>query len=203
MSWGTGPSPLPELDEASGRSLLDHAVAAIRSGLRHTPLEPAEYPPRPPALVALGATFVTLERDEELLGCIGTIDAVRPLYEDVMQNAYKSAFADPRVPTVTAADFEVMTIKVSVLSPLEPLGDVPSAAALAAAVEPGVDGLLVDDGRRRATFLPSVWAKVHDPDEFVELLVRKAGLSTRRWSPATRAWRYTTVEVTDPGPRSL
>jgi AmmeMemoRadiSam system protein A len=194
---------LPDLDEGTARALLDHAAAAIRSGLRHTPIAPDDYPRRPSALDELGATFVTLERDDELLGCIGTIEAVRPLFEDVMQNAYKSAFADPRVPTVTAADFEVMTIKVSVLSPLESLGEVPSPAALAGAIEAGVDGVLVDDGRHRATFLPSVWPKVRGPDEFVDLLVRKAGLSPGRWSPGTRAWRYTTAEVTDRGPRSL
>jgi AmmeMemoRadiSam system protein A len=138
----------------------------------------------PPALGELGASFVTLERGERLLGCIGTIEAVRPLYEDVMQNAYKSAFQDPRLPAVTADDYAAMSVKVSVLTPLVPM-PAASRAELLGWLRPGTDGLLISSGLRRATFLPSVWPKVASPDEFVDLLLVKAGFGRGTW-PGSR-----------------
>ena len=113
------PDP-PVLGADDAEQLLWYAVAAVRSGLERRPV-PGITAPSAPVLIALGATFVTLERERRLLGCIGTLEAVRPLYEDVMTNAYKSAFADPRLPSVTAEDYEEMDVKVSVLGVAEPI----------------------------------------------------------------------------------
>ncbi len=181
--------------------LLTLAVAVVRSGIERRPVVNGATAGESRALHGLGASFVTLERDDDLLGCIGTIEPVRPLFEDVMQNAYRSAFADPRLPSVTTADYRAMVVKVSVLSPLEPV-EAADRAALVAALRPGIDGLVIDDGTHRATFLPSVWARVPTADEFVDLLWRKAQLSTGRWRRGLRAWRYTTDEFADPGPRA-
>jgi AmmeMemoRadiSam system protein A len=188
------------LDDGDRAALLALAVRTVASGLRRRPLRRTEVTVDRPALQALGATFVTLERGRSLLGCVGTLEAVRPLGEDVMQNAYRSAFHDPRLPRVTVDDFAVMSVKVSVLSPLTPIPS-ESREALVAALRPGIDGLLIVVEGRRATFLPSVWPKVADPDEFVDLLLDKAGLPSRRWPPAVEAMRYTTDEFADPGPR--
>ena len=188
------------LTDADRHELLGLAEAAIRSGLERRPVDGLR-PPASAALNELGASFVTLERGGDLLGCIGTIEPVRPLYEDVMQNAYKAAFADPRLPPVTAADYAEMTVKVSVLSPLEvvPVSD---RASLLGALRPGTDGLLLDDGIHRATFLPAVWVRIPTADEFVDLLLRKAALPQDVWPPDMLAWRYATDEFADPGPRS-
>jgi uncharacterized protein len=198
---GTGRSRLAELTPADREELLDLALAAVRSGLLRQPIDGLALPTSP-ALDELGASFVTLERDRALLGCIGTIEPVRPLYEDVMQNAYRSAFADPRLPSVTVDDFVAMDVEVSVLSALEEL-DVTSRAECLVAVRPGIDGILFADGPRRATFLPAVWPKVSSPEEFVDLLLAKGGWSRHGWPPGLRVWRYTTDEFWRRGPRTL
>ena len=192
------PDP-PVLGAEDADALLWYAVAAVRSGLERRPVPGIEVPVSA-ALTALGATFVTLERGARLLGCIGTLEAVRPLYEDVMTNAYKSAFADPRLPAVTPDDYEAMDVKVSVLSPTEPVAAA-TREEFVTGLEPGRDGvLLVADGFR-ATFLPSVWPRVASADEFVDLLLRK-GRASGGWIPGLRAYRYRASEYSQSGPRS-
>lgn len=162
------------------------------------------------SLRAVGATFVTLERDGALLGCIGSLDATRPRYLDAMRNAVR-ATADPRLPPVTASGWPTVTVKVSVLYPPEPV-DVAGPRQLIAALRVGVDGLILTDGQRRATFLPSVWRKIDSPERFLAALLRKGGwagggkdgrggASLRSWPPGLVALRYTTAEFTDPAPR--
>jgi AmmeMemoRadiSam system protein A len=192
-------SPLPDrLSAADADLLLWYGVAAIKSGLEQRPV-PGIRTPESPALNELGATFVTLERSGRLLGCIGSLEARRPLYEDVMANSYRSAFADPRLPRVTADDFVEMDVKVSLLSPMEPMPAADRDQLLASLV-PGVDGLLLVADGFRATFLPSVWDRVASPAEFVDLLLRK-GQAVGDWIPQLRAFRYRTTEYTQPGPR--
>ena len=154
------------------------------------------------ALDQAAATFVTLERGEALLGCIGTLEATESLAASVARNACKAAFADPRLPSVTTRDFEVMAIKVSVLSRLTPVR-ARSWRDVARGLRAGTDGVLVESGRHRATLLPSVWPKVDDPAQFLDLLWHKAGLRSRDWLPGTRVSKYTTEEFVDPGPRQL
>jgi uncharacterized protein len=153
-----------------------------------------------PPLQEPGASFVTLERGEQLLGCIGTLVAAEPLVVDVARHALAAAFADPRLPPVTRDDFAEMSVKVSVLTQPEP---VPAASfdELVAAVRPGVDGLLVESGRHRATLLPSVWDHVADTDQFLGILWHKAGLARGAWPAGVTVARYMTEEFGDPGPR--
>lgn len=148
------------------------------------------------------ASFVTLRRDGVLLGCMGSLTADEALARGVARHARAAAFEDPRVPPVTPADFEAMTITVSVLSALEPM-EVDSVDGLLAAVQPGRDGLVVRARHRGATLLPSVWEQLGEPAAFVDALWQKAGLLSRSWPPGTVVWRYATEEFDDPGPRSL
>lgn len=188
----------PSLGPADADELLWYAVAAIRSGLERRPVPGIRHPDGP-ALNALGATFVTLEHRQQLLGCIGSLEAVRPLYEDVMANAYKSAFADPRVPAVTPAQFAEMDVKVSVLSPTVPI-PATGRRELLDSLEPGVDGLLLVADGFRVTFLPAVWERATTAAEFVDLLLRK-GRVTETWIPGLAAYRYRTTEYRQSGPR--
>ena len=191
-----------QLDPAHRRTLLDVAQAAIRRALvtgRQRLPDPAALHPD---LRAPAATFVTLERGSQLLGCIGTLQAVRPLAVDVAHNALSAAFADPRMPAVTTDDYVAMSIKISVLSPTEPI-EALSPAELARAVRPGVDGLLLEAPGHRSTLLPSVWPRLTDVDEFLEVLWTKAGLEPGCWPPGTLVSRYATEEFGDPGPRAL
>ena len=153
------------------------------------------------SLAARAGVFVTLERDDRLLGCIGSLEPTDSLVMAVHRHAIAAAFADPRLPDVTYDDFVEMSIKVSVLSELEPV-DASSRDELAGALRPGVDGVLVTAGRRRATLLPAVWEKVHDVDEFLDALWAKAALAPGSWPDGVSVQRYETDEFADYGPRA-
>ena len=170
--------------------------------LADEPAGPPDLSGAPSEWSALGVSFVTLERSERLLGCVGVLEPVRPLAYDVAKHAVGAAFEDPRVPAVTIGDFEVMSVKVSVLSRLWPLA-VSSCAELASGPAPNVDGLLIEAGRHRATFLPSVWAKVPDADAFITALWQKAALPAGVWPVRMTVSTYTTAEQSDPGPRAF
>lgn len=137
-----------------------------------------------------GASFVTLRLDGELRGCIGSIDARRPLGEDVARNAAAAAFRDPRFPPVSPGEMPRLQVEVSVLSPREPMRAATEEEALAQ-LRPGVDGLAFEYGTAAATFLPQVWESLPAPEEFLGELRRKAGLPARFWHPEVRLSRYT------------
>jgi AmmeMemoRadiSam system protein A len=187
------------LDDAHRAALLTAAAETIGRTLADGGRVLPE-PPDDPALAQAAATFVTLERGEALLGCIGSLTATEALLSNVARNAWSAAFADPRMPSVNGDDFAVMTIKISVLSPLTPMR-AHSWRDVHRAVRPGRDGLLVEAGGHRATLLPSVWDRLPDPADFLDVLWHKAGLRPRDWLPQTRVRRYTTEEMADAGPR--
>ncbi|MFN8039822.1 MAG: AmmeMemoRadiSam system protein A [Acidimicrobiales bacterium] len=189
----------PDLGDDDRRALLDLAVTAIRARLEGQRLQ-IDHARLSPTLAAPGASFVTLREGDRLLGCIGTIQPTDPLADDVAHNAEQAAFADPRLPALTPTEFEVMEVKVSVLSPLERLA-VRSPAELAAVVVPGADGLLLDSRRAHGTFLPSVWEQLPSVDDFLHHLWRKAGLRPFAWPDDLQVLRYRTLEFGDPGPR--
>lgn len=178
---------LPTDDE--GAALVALAGRAVGARLAGQPTEPEV--PAAERLVAPGASFVTLERGGRLRGCIGSLEPRRPLYLDVVRNALR-AMADPRLPPVTGDELPDLDVKVSVLSAHEPLPG--HRAAVERALRPGTDGVLITDGRSRATFLPSVWAKLPTPVAFLDALLAKGGWT--RWPEDLVARRYTTVEYT-------
>jgi AmmeMemoRadiSam system protein A len=152
------------------------------------------------ALQTDGASFVTLERQGALRGCVGTLESSRPLYEDVMRNALR-AMSDPRLPPIAPTEWADLDVKVSVLSGMEPV-DAETLDALLCALRPGVDGLLLTDGHRRATFLPAVWQKLREPRAFVAALLAKGGWAAGQWPVDLQACRYTSMEFRDPAPRA-
>lgn len=171
--------------------LLDVARRSIESGLRHgVPLtvNPADYPE---SLRPQRATFVTLEIEGRLRGCIGTLEARLPLVEDVAEHAYAAAFEDPRFPRLSQQEFPKLAIHLSILSPVQSL-DFQTEDELLAQLQPDIDGLILHFGERRATFLPSVWETLAEPNIFLAQLKQKAGLPMDFWSDQIRAERYTT-----------
>lgn len=185
------------LTPAEGAVLAGLAAATVRHRLLGA--EPALAPPGDPVLAERGASFVTLERRGRLLGCIGSLQPVRPLFLDVARNAAR-AMRDPRLPPVSADDWPELDVEVSVLTPAEPLA-VAGRAELLAALRPGIDGLVLTDGVRRSTFLPAVWAKIADPAVFVDRLLVKGGWPAGGWPAGLAASRYRTVEFHDRAPR--
>jgi AmmeMemoRadiSam system protein B/AmmeMemoRadiSam system protein A len=173
---------------ARARSAVEHRVATGDPD----PLADGDVPTR---LRDLGASFVTLRRNGSLLGCVGSLAAGRPLWRDVAFNALAAGFEDPRFPPIVADDLGELAVSVSVLAPPAPLPA--DQVALAAMLRPGVDGLLLEVGDRRGTFLPSVWRTLPDVDEFLAALLAKAGLPADPWPADLRAWRYTTDEFGD------
>ena len=172
---------LPDL----GDTLLAHARFAIgREFDVATNVAPVH-----PALSAPSATFVTLRKQGALRGCIGTVDAWRPLGEDVRANAVAAAFNDPRFPPLRPDEYDDLAVEVSLLSASVPLRVRDEADALAQLV-PGVDGVILTSGRRRATFLPQVWEQLPDARTFLGELKRKAGLPYDYWGPEIALARY-------------
>jgi len=148
----------------------------------------------PEAWRAEGACFVTLQRVGDLRGCIGTIEAVEPLVINVARNAYAAAFNDPRFPALTPAEWLEVELSLSLLTPAEPL-DFANEAELLTTLQPGRDGLIIEKDHKHATFLPSVWESLEEPQDFLTALKRKAGMSADA-TPA-RAWRYQCEIVTE------
>ena len=165
------------------------ALDSIRHGLEAgRPLVP-DLGEASSILRAPGAAFVTLDLHGRLRGCIGSFEARRPLLEDVAQNAYSAAFMDFRFPPLSTEELPDLELHLSLLTPLEPL-TVAGRQDLLNTLQPGVDGLLLEDLPHRSTFLPQVWESLPDPEEFLGELLRKAGLSRDHWSGTLRFHRY-------------
>ncbi len=144
----------------------------------------------PEALQVPAPVFVTLMIGKELRGCIGTLEANRPLAANTAYYAHAAAFADARFSPLEPDEFSNLEIKISILSPLEPL-TFTDERDLISQIQPGVDGLLLEDDGYRGTFLPSVWESLPEPAEFVRRLKVKAGLYPDYWSDTIRISRYT------------
>jgi MEMO1 family protein len=185
----------PPLTDAERAWLVERARAALVHEIgtgQPDPLDDTEVPAR---LRLLGASFVTLRRAGRLTGCIGSLEAARPLWCDVVHNARAAAFEDPRFAPLASEDLADLGVKVSVLSATESLPG--ERDALAAALRPGVDGVLIEAEGQRGTFLPSVWDAVPSTDRFLAALLTKAGLPDEGWPAGLRAARYTTDEFGD------
>jgi len=145
----------------------------------------------PPELVKPAATFVTLEKKRQLRGCIGMLEAVLPLVEDVVENAFSAAFKDPRFPPVEKNEIDELDIHISILGKPEPI-HFASEQELLDQIRPHIDGLILQEGSQRGTFLPSVWETLPDKKQFLRHLKNKAGLPADYWSDAIKVHRYTT-----------
>ena len=140
-------------------------------------------------LAAPGATFVTLTKHGQLRGCIGSLEAWRPLRQDVQENALAAAFRDPRFEPLRADELALTRVEVSLLTPAEPMTFTCEADALAQ-LQPGIDGVIFSVGGRRSTFLPQVWEQLPAPVLFMAHLKQKAGLPADYWSPGVQLERY-------------
>lgn len=158
-------------DAQAGAMLLAIACAAIEERLFNKTAATLDAP----WLRQPGATFVTLLKNGELRGCIGSLEAAKPLGEDVAENALGAAFRDPRFPELSAAEWPQCQVEVSLLSAPRPIRftDEPD---LLRQIRAGEDGLILEAEGRRATFLPQVWQGVPDKRAFLGELLRKAGL---------------------------
>lgn len=174
------------LSQADGQALCRYARAAIAAALGGQPA----VPPPGPAFQFDAACFVTLYRGDKLHGCIGSLEAHRPLLEDVADNAVSAALRDPRNTPLALGEEQALRVEVSLLSPLSRL-PVHSRAEAIAALRPGIDGVVLRYQGRRGTFLPQVWSELPNPHEFWQQLLRKAGLPADFDQPELHVYRYT------------
>ncbi|HSN88350.1 MAG TPA: AmmeMemoRadiSam system protein A [Thermoanaerobaculia bacterium] len=182
----------PKIQEERGKALVRIARESLAEALGLGTMEA----PDEPWLHEKGATFVTLTANGKLRGCMGSIRARRTLLEDVQANARSAAFDDPRFLRVRPAEFVDLSVEVSLLSPPEPF-EVESEEDALAHLRPGVDGVVLECGTARSTFLPQVWEQLPDPRKFLAHLKVKAGLPADFWSPEIRLSRYTVEKFKD------
>ncbi len=175
-----------------GRVLVALARGAIGAEFGLRTANGAEHA----ALDEPGATFVTLRQDAELRGCVGSLEPRRKLALDVRANAVAAAFRDPRFPPLAAREFGRTSVEVSLLSAHEPMA-FDDEEHLLRQLRPGVDGVVLQCGRDRATFLPQVWESLPEPRAFVAALKRKAGLPADFRGPGLNVARYTVVKWTE------
>ena len=172
-------------DDEQGSTLLKLARSEIGKHLGHTLPSPSDAP----WLAEHGACFVTLTQQGELRGCIGSLEAHRPLGADVRANAVAAAFRDPRFMPLSREEFNDIRVEVSVLSPAEQMAAGSEEDAWAS-LRPGVDGVIFEYEQYRSTFLPQVWEQLPQPAEFLAHLKRKAGLPMDFWADNVRLSRY-------------
>ncbi len=174
--------------------MLDLAKQAIHHGLltgKPLKITITDYPD---ALTNPGATFVTLHTNQQIRGCIGVLEPIRPLVEDIVSNAFSAAFKDSRFPPVLLKEYDGLDIEISLLTSAEPIAFA-SEEELLSQLRPGLDGLIFKAGGKRATFLPSVWQSLPKPTLFLNHLKQKAGLPPDYWSDNIQIYRYQTQTI--------
>ena len=189
-----------ELSAADANLLLDIARQALSEAVANDREWEPDLNELPPALREPGACFVTLTTAGALHGCIGSVEARRPLAVDVAHNAGAAALRDPRFPPLRAAELDTVEIEVSVLSPLQPVSyrDIND---LTRKVRPHIDGVLATRGWQRGLLLPQVWEKLPDPHEFLAHVALKAGASPAIYAdPATQVYTFQVHSYVQPAP---
>jgi AmmeMemoRadiSam system protein B/AmmeMemoRadiSam system protein A len=176
-----------------GPTLLAIARAAIAQALGRSAAMPADAL----WLQAPGATFVTLTQLGRLRGCIGSLQAQRPLLDDVRANAVAAALRDPRFAPLAMHELDAVRMGVSLLSPIVPMPVIDQADALAQ-LRVGVDGLVFECQGRRSTFLPQVWEQLPTAQDFLDQLKVKAGFAANFWAADIQLHRYTVAKWEEP-----
>lgn len=139
-------------------------------------------------------SFITLLNNDELCGCMGSLKTDKPLIINLCQNAFSAAFADPRFPSMTTHHWPNVQVDIAILSELT-LCSVRNEKHLLSILQPGRDGVVLEDIPLRATFLPAVWEKISQPQDFINMLKLKAGLPMNYWSDSTTWYRYETLSL--------
>jgi uncharacterized protein len=166
--------------DSEKQKLLQLARQALEYGVTGRTMPILDQSSLTPNLIEHGSSFVTLTINNELRGCIGALEAHQPLVEDVREHAIAAALQDPRFPPVQPSELDSIHLEISHLTTPQPL-EYSSAEDLIKKLRPHVDGVILKNGQRRATFLPQVWEKLPDPVQFLEHLCQKMGMDAGAW----------------------
>ena len=179
-----------ELTLSEQKELLRLARRAIANGCRQGLPPEVEHHDYPASFMEHRATFVTLQKHNDLRGCIGSLQAQHPLVEDIVHNAFAAAFRDFRFHPVAETELSDIHIEISILSPAQ-IMEVESEEDLLAQLRPDEDGLIIEGDGRSATFLPQVWKQLPEPKLFLTHLKHKAGMADNEWPEDMKCFRYT------------
>jgi AmmeMemoRadiSam system protein A len=194
--------PPPVLTGPEKRCLLEIARAALTAAVTGAPALPIEPSALPEALRRPGCCFVTLTCAGQLRGCVGGLLPELPLYRDVERRAAQAALRDERFEPVQPAELDGLDIEISVLSRPQRLAYT-GPDDLLRHLRPGVDGVVLADGPRCATFLPQVWSRLPEPEQFLSRLCEKLGAHPDAWRAGRlQVAAYQVIEFADhPAPR--
>lgn len=178
------------MNKTQQNALLAIAQTSIRHGLQYQKVLAVNHKDLDSRLKQQQASFVTLSLNQRLRGCIGTLTAYEPLANNVSRNAYNAAFNDHRFDAVDILEVNDLAIHISLLGE-STLMCFSNQNDLLTQLQPGIDGLILREGDQCSTFLPSVWEQLEDPEQFIQQLKLKAGLSKDYWSESLTVARYT------------
>ena len=172
-----------QLSGEEQKLLLETARNAIRQKLGKEEILPLVMDEYSPKLQENGACFITLKKKGVLRGCVGSIEAVQPLIQDVSERAVAAAFQDYRFPPLTLPELDEIRIEISCLT--QPCNlSYEDPEDLIAKLRPRIDGVILRYQTRRATFLPQVWEQLTTPELFLNRLCVKMGLDQSVWRSA-------------------
>ncbi len=131
--------------------------------------EPEPPGPLPRELETRTGCFVSLKKEGQLRGCMGTITATREnLAREIMANAVAAGFRDPRFPPLDPSELSRVQVSVDVLGEMEPVSGRQE-------LDPRHYGLLVRSGSRSGVLLPDLEG-VDTPEQQLLIARRKAGI---------------------------
>ena len=171
----------------------DFVLQLCREAIKNKNYEPSKLI-YPQVFSEYGAVFVTLEKNGNLRGCIGSIIPQRTLIQDIITNSKNSAFADPRFNPVEKNEINEIKIAVSLLSIPKPI-KFKDEADLLSQIRQNVDGIIIKDGNYQAVYLPSVWEQIPDKKMFLNSLKVKAGMRPDHFSKTFEAYRFQTFYI--------
>lgn len=170
----------PRLSESERRILLKLAREALEDAVNGRSLKKIDLKDFPASLREKRASFVTLTKQGFLRGCIGALEPYLPLVEDVREHSVAAGLQDYRFAPVEPQELGEIEIEISCLTVPQVL-DYESPAHLLEQLRVGIDGVILMDGAHRATFLPQVWEKLPDKNQFLGQLCQKMGASQDLW----------------------
>ncbi|MEH6345759.1 MAG: AmmeMemoRadiSam system protein A [Bermanella sp.] len=182
------------MTEEDKKALLQVANLSIQHGLDHQYPSNISVKDYSSPLQQTGASFVTLQLNGELRGCIGSLIAHQPLISDVYEHAHGAAFKDPRFTALSIKEFSNVHIEISILSDMQVI-DFKNEEDLLKQLTPGVDGITIENLLHRATFLPQVWESLPEPVNFLHQLKLKAGLNGDHDLLDMKAYRYSVFSI--------
>ena len=147
-----------------------------------------------PQFVLGKATFITLKKDGRLRGCIGSLVAYRELYNDLVINAQKAAFEDPRFKPLEESELKHTSIEISILSEAV-LQKYNSIEDLKSKVRVGTDGIILKYKDKQATFLPQVWDDITNFEDFFSQLSKKGGFDISCLNDGALVYKYQVEKI--------